>query len=99
MRPAGDISKALLQAIQRLVTEEQAPTVRELAAVTGIGLDAVMVCVDNLRRAEHVVVVRTRRVQHCKKPVAEYGLPALDRVAANDDLIAGGFAALAHAWG
>ena len=97
MRPPGEVSKALLQAVQELATPEQAPTVRELALAAGVGLNAAKVCVDNLRRAGHVVVPRTRRVQHCKKPVAEYALPLLGVHAAND--VVGGFAALARAWG
>ena len=72
MRPVGEISLALLGAMQELRTPEQAPTVRELALHAQVGIDAATETVKNLRRHGHVRIVRRRRVDYVNKPVAEY---------------------------
>lgn len=94
MRPAGDVSKALLQAVQELATPERAPTVREIAAAAQVGLAVAQRTLLNMRRHGHLDVPRTRRVPHCKKPVAEYALPCRKAVAALD-----GFTQLQRCWG
>ena len=40
MRPAGEISKALLQAVERLWTPGRGPTMREIAEAAGVGVAA-----------------------------------------------------------
>lgn len=99
MRPAGTTSVALLKAVQDLTTPERAPILKELAAHANLAEDVVSQTLKDMKRYERVCIVRTRRVPWCTRPVAEYGLPVLGRTAANDELITGGFAALAHAWG
>lgn len=99
MRPAGTTSIALLKAVKDLTTPERAPILKELAAHARLEEGVVSQALKDMKRYERVCIVRTRRVPWCTRPVAEYGLPELDRAAANDDLIAGGFAALARAWG
>lgn len=72
MRPLGEISLTLLGAMQELRTPERGPTLQELALHTQVGLGAADSTVKNLRRAGHVRIVRTRRVDYRNKPVAEY---------------------------
>ena len=72
MRPLGDISLALLGAMVQLRTADQAPTLRELALHTQVGLDAAEAAVKNLSRHGHARIVRRRRVGYVNRPVAEY---------------------------
>lgn len=72
MRPAGDVSQALISAAHALVTPERAPTLRELAAHAQVGLDAATVTVKNLNRSGRMQKVRERRVAYRNRPVAEY---------------------------
>jgi hypothetical protein len=72
MRPLGEISLTLLGAMQELCTPERGPTLQELALHTQVGLGAADSTVKNLRRAGHVRIVRTRRVDYRNRPVAEY---------------------------
>ena len=76
MRPAGEISLALLGAVRELSTPEVAPTLLELASHAQVGYDAAHATVKNLRRHGHVRIVRTRSVGYRNRPVAEYALPA-----------------------
>uniref|UniRef100_UPI0025865922 hypothetical protein n=1 Tax=Comamonas sp. TaxID=34028 RepID=UPI0025865922 len=99
MRPAGDISKALLQAVKELTTPERAPILKELAAHAQVNEEVASRTLKNMKRDGRVCIPRTRRVPWCIRSVAEYGLPVVGQEAANDALISGGFAALAHAWG
>jgi len=85
MRPVGEISAALLQAAQQLVTPERAPTLRELAHHAQVGEAAALNTVKNLTRSgklrrarDERGAIRTRRVDHCNKPVAEYEPVLLD---------------------
>lgn len=94
MRPAGDVSKALLDAVQRLMTAERGPTAREVAAAAQVGLRVAEQTLWNMRRYGKLDVPRTRRVPHCKKPVAEYALPCRKAVPALDS-----FAQLQRCWG
>lgn len=98
MRPAGEISKALLQAVQALATPERAPILKELAAHTRLPEGVVLQTLKDMKRYRRVCIARTRRVPWCTRPVAEYGLPVVGQ-AANDALGDGGFAALVRAWG
>lgn len=72
MRPAGDVSLALLDAARVLATPEQAPTLQELAAHAQVGVDAARRTVQNMTRAGRLRKVRERRVAHRNRPVAEY---------------------------
>lgn len=79
MRPAGEISLALLKAAGELCTPERAPTVRELAHHAQVGEKAAVSTVKDLKRAGKLRIAtdkdgnpRKRRVEHCRKPVAEY---------------------------
>lgn len=99
MRPAGDVSKALLQAVQELATPERAPILRELAAHTRLPECRVLQTLKNMKRYGRVCIARTRQVPWCTRPVAEFGLPVVEQAAANDAVGDVGFAALARAWG
>lgn len=72
MRPAGEIRQALLQACSDLATQDQAPTLREIAARAQVGLAAAEATMKNMRRAGVVRQVRERRVSYRNRPVAEY---------------------------
>lgn len=74
MRPVGEISLALLDAVVELRTDDWAPTVRDLALHTQVGLDTATDTMKNLKRHGRVRIVRTRRVDYVNKPVAEYDL-------------------------
>lgn len=72
MRPAGEITLALLDAARSLRTEERAPTLAELAAHAQVGYAAANNTVKNLKRRGRLRIVRTRRVAYVNKPVHEY---------------------------
>lgn len=99
MRPAGDVSKALLQAVRDLMTPERAPILKELAAHARVSEHVALQTLKNMKRYGRVCKVRTRLVPWCTRPVAEFGLPVVGQAAANDALGDVGFAALARAWG
>ncbi len=98
MRPAGEVSQKLLQAVQQLATPGRAPILKELAAHTQVGEAVASQTLKNLTRYGRLRIVRTRRVDWRARPVAEYALPvaAANVVAATD--ADGGFAVLAFAW-
>ena len=99
MRPAGDVSKALLQAVRELATPERAPILKELTAHTGLPESVALQTLKDMKRYGRVCIARKRRVPWCTRPVAEFGLPMVGQAAANDELGDVGFAALARAWG
>lgn len=79
MRPAGEVRMALLGAALELVPPEaranpQAPrpTLREIAHKACVGLDVASTTIKNMTRAGQLQQVRTRQVDYCNKPVAEY---------------------------
>lgn len=74
-RPVGDVRKALLDAAIALATQEQAPTLQELAQRACVGIKAARVTVSNLKRCGALAIVRERRVAYRNRRVAEYGLP------------------------
>lgn len=63
MRPAGDVSIALLAAAGALARDDRAPTVRELAQHAGVGLGAATSTVKNLSRAGKLRQARQRPVR------------------------------------
>lgn len=97
MRPAGDISQALLAAIDALVTPERAPTLQELAAKAGVSLDVACQTLKNMKRHGRVFTPRVRRVDYRNRPVAEYARHMPTMAAANESI--SGVAALLQAWG
>ena len=79
MRPAGDVRLALLDAALELVPPDvmadpraPRPTLREIAYRACVGVDAASQTVKNMTRAGQLRQVRTRQVEYCNKPVAEY---------------------------
>jgi DNA-binding transcriptional regulator YhcF (GntR family) len=72
LRPAGEITRALLDAARELRTQDQAPTLAELAAHAQVGYQAANNTVKNLKRRGRLRIVRTRRVGYVNKPVSEY---------------------------
>lgn len=99
MRPAGEVRMALLSAAAELATPERGPTLAELTARIAhdmpLGGDVVLNTVKNMRRHGALRIVRTRRVSHSTRPVAEYA-PADP----SDECALGcGFVDLAAAWG
>lgn len=74
MRPASDVRKALIGAVQELETEAKGPTMRELAAKACVGYTAARRTLDNLRRAGVLEIPRGRKVHYRNAKVAEYAL-------------------------
>ncbi len=74
-RPHGDVRQALLRAVAELATQDQGPTLREMAERACVGLVAARHTVSNLRRYKVLVIARERRVGYRNRPVAEYVLP------------------------
>lgn len=72
MRPMDEVSRALLFAACALLRPERAATLAELAEHAGVGKDVARRRLDYLRRAEHLCIVRERRVPYRNRPVAEY---------------------------
>ena len=72
MRPAGEVREAVLKAVAELTTEDQAPTVRELAEKSKVGYTATLETVRNLNRANLIHIPRRRKVAYRNCPVAEY---------------------------
>ncbi|WP_174862661.1 hypothetical protein [Comamonas jiangduensis] len=99
MRPAGEVSKALLQAVQELATPERAPILKELAAHAQVAEAVALQTLKDMKRYGRVCIARKRTVPWCTRPVAEWCLPIAGKAAANDAMADGGFAALARAWG
>ena len=72
MRPAGEVRQALLNACTQLATPDRGPTLREMAAVACVGLQAARRTVENMSRAGQLRRVRNRKVEYRNRPVAEY---------------------------
>ena len=72
MRPAGEVRQALLNACTQLATPDRGPTLREMAAVACVGLQAARRTVENMSRAGLLHRVRDRKVEYRNRPVAEY---------------------------
>lgn len=76
MRPPGEVSLALLRAVDELATPVRAPTLQEIAQRACVGVTAARRAADNLRRSGKLDIVRQRRVAYRNRPVAEYARPA-----------------------
>ena len=72
MRPAGEVRQALLNACTQLATPDRGPTLREMAAVACVGMQAARRTVENMSRAGQLHRVRDRKVGYRNRPVAEY---------------------------
>lgn len=83
MRPHSEVRQALLGAVQLLATPTQAPTLAELAAHAQVGRAHARYMLRDMKRYGALQIMRTRRVPHSRRPVAEYVLAPVQ--AANDD--------------
>lgn len=92
-RPHGDVRQALMKAVAELATQDQGPTLREMAERSKVGLKAARDTVANLRRHKALVIARERRVSYRNRPVAEYALPSQEVTAPAFD-----FSSLTNVW-
>lgn len=93
MRPAGEIRTAIYSTIR-----ESGPlSLKDLAVKSQVGLDAARRTLDNAVRSGSLEIVDRKRVEHCKKRVAVYGLPAACSVVADADAHDGGLMVLSGA--
>ena len=97
MRPAGEISLALLQAVGQLATAERGVTLREMAECAGVALGVATDTVKNMKRYGRLVMCGERKVAGRNRPAAEYGLPRRDAEAANDSVM--DLSAAMRVWG
>jgi hypothetical protein len=76
MRPAGEISQALLTAAAHLVRNEdgqrRGATLQELAHHACVGIHAARVTVKDMRRRGKLEPVAERKVDYRNRPVLEY---------------------------
>lgn len=79
MRPAGEISLALLQAAREIAQEGRGATMVELASRACVSRDVAMDRVKKLKNRGHLQQVGERRVEYRNRPVAEYA-PADDEI-------------------
>lgn len=71
MRPAGEIRMAIYSTIR-----ESGPlSLKDLACKSQVGIDAARRTLDNAVRSGALEIVDRKKVEHCKKRVAVYGLP------------------------
>ena len=70
MRPAGEISKALLQAVERLWTPGRGPTMREIAEAAGVGVAAASRTIKDMRRYHRLAICGERTVPGRNRPAA-----------------------------
>lgn len=71
-RPSGEVSLALLRAVEELQGPDRCPTAREIAAHAKVGFAAAKASIGNMRRAGRLHQARLRRVSYRSRPVAEY---------------------------
>ncbi len=72
MRPAGEISLALLQAAKELSQQGRGATLVELSEHARVGRGDASACLKNMRRSGRLEIVGERRVAYRNRPVAEY---------------------------
>lgn len=79
MRPAGDISRALIQAARDLTRHGPGATMAELAMQACVSRDAARHHIPKLKSRGHLQLVGERRVTYRNRPVAVYApAPELD---------------------
>jgi len=93
MRPAGEITQALLRAAKELARSERGATLTELAQHACVAKDVARDRVKKLKTRGHLQQVGERRVGYRNRPVAEYA-PA--DVCVNDEQVMTGSAALGN---
>lgn len=101
MRPAGEISQAIEQAVEQLWTPERSPTLGEIAAhlmAVGVAFNAIRHTVANMKRYGRLVQVRERKVPGRNRPAVEYGRPQTNSNDAANDAVFGLSQAL-QLWG
>lgn len=96
MRPAGEIRKALLDAVTALAVSGGG-SLRELAAAAQVPVDVARRTVDNACRAGEIHRGPDRVVPYRNRPVATYLPKDHAPVAANESI--SGVAVLLQAWG
>lgn len=94
MRPAGEITQALLQAARDLATSERGATMTELAHHARVSVEVAKDRVKKLASRGHLQQVGERRVEYRNRPVVEYA-PAAE-VCDNDDQVMTGSTALGN---
>ena len=98
MRPAGEISKALLQAVEQLATPERGATLREIAEHAQVGLSRATQTIKDMRRYGRIAICGARKVPGHNRPAAEYALPVqVVNEAANDAVF--GLSQAIELWG
>lgn len=75
MRPAGEISQALIQAARDLARDGRGATLAELASRACVSREAARHHVPKLKSRGHLQQVGERRVNYRNRPVAEYAPP------------------------
>lgn len=89
MRPMGEVTRAILDAVRELsatVPPGRGVTLAELTAKACVGRDVTRQLVPTLKRRGHLSIVAQRKVPNRNRPVAEYSLPAMTEQAAWPDL-------------
>lgn len=71
-RPLGEVAQAIIRAARKHCTDDQCPTLSELAMHAGVGHGAAMQTVKNLTRSGHLSPVRSRKVAGRNRPAMEY---------------------------
>ncbi len=72
MRPAGEVSQALIQAARELARDGRGPTLAEMASKACVSREAARHHVPKLKSRGHLQQVAERRVDYRNRPVAEY---------------------------
>ena len=72
MRPAGEISQALIKAARELCQAGRGATLQEMADLACVGRQAARDLVPKLKSRGHLAIVGERSVAYRNRPVAEY---------------------------
>lgn len=100
MRPAGEISLAIEQAVEQLWTPERSPTLGEIAdhlMKVGVAFDAIRNTVPKMKRYGRLVICGQRKVPKRNRPAAEYALPHQVNAANEADFV--GLSQAMQLWG
>lgn len=100
MRPAGEISLAIEQAVEKLWTPERSPTLAEIAAhlmTVGVAFNAIRNTVPKMKRYGRLVICGQRKVPRRNRPAAEYALPHQVHAANEADFV--GLSQAMQLWG
>ena len=101
MRPAGEISLAIEQAVEQLWTPERSPTLAEIAAPfmasAPVPFNAIRNTVPKMKRYGRLVICGQRKVPRRNRPAAEYALPHQVHAANEADFV--GLSQAMQLWG